>query len=169
MVPDSSAWIFRHWRCIMGVFRASSLACSGSHPSSLYHLPVPPSFLPCTFQACDLGQKHLGTGPYRSDARLSITALRRGWIDWLHYCGFVWVFNWLINCGLVLRCDWLWVVSSGLESDPSKPAGWEVSSCGSPDMLVLLSMTATFISNARYSHTSSLPRSPLWSSFYSLV
>lgn len=27
----------------------------------------------------------------------------------------MWVFNWLINCGPGLRCDWLWVVSGGLE------------------------------------------------------
>lgn len=119
-------------------------------------------------QACDQGQQHLGTGAYRSDALLSITALHRGWIDWLHYCGFVWVFNWLINCGPGLRCDWLWVVSSGSESGLSKPTGWEVSSCGSCNMLVLLSKNPTFISHAWYSHTLSLPRSPSLELFFLL-
>lgn len=106
-----------------------------------------------------------GDGAYRSDAWLSITALRRGWIDWLYYCGFVWVFNWLINCGPRLRCDWLWVVSSGLELGLSKPTGWEVSSCGFCNMLVLLSKNPTFIPDVWYSHTVSLPWSPLRSSF----
>lgn len=35
----------------------------------------------------------------------------------------MWVFNWLINCGPGLRCDWLWVVSSGLELGCQSPQG----------------------------------------------
>lgn len=165
MVPDSSAWIFRRWWCIMGVVRASSQPCSGSHPNILSHLTIHLYFFPCPLRHATEARKHLGTSSYRSDAWLSITDLHRGWIDWLHYCGFVWVFNWLINCGPGLRCDWLWVVSSGLVLGLSKPTGWEVSLCGSCNMLVLLSNNPPFISDAQYSRILSLPWSLLWSSF----
>lgn len=97
--------------------------CSGSHHSFLSHLSSPLCFLLMHAQAYGWGQWHLGTAAYRSDAWLSIAALRRGRLDWLHYCGFVWVFNWLINCGPRLRCDWLWVVSGGLESGCRSPQG----------------------------------------------
>lgn len=62
---------------------ASSLACSESHWSISPHLSV---------QSCGLTHMIRAGTIYRSDAALSIKALRRDWTDWSQRSGSVWVF-----------------------------------------------------------------------------
>ena len=115
------------------------------HTRAESHLSIPLCFHRCTLGHVTIAGIIWGMVTMDLIAWLSITALYRGWIDWLHRCGFVWVFNWLINCGLGLRCDWLWVVSSGLELGRQSPQVESWAPLCSCNMLVLFIHKSHFL------------------------